>query len=332
MFSRTFRAFGISSCVVWSLGSAVVLLTASGAAGAQSTYTDANQPVAQSSSLDTVPSGSAYTPLTMASLQGDSSVNHLTALDTMSFQEQAPTTQSPTTATTDNSEPKKAMDSNWHFGVLPYLWFAGAHGTLGARGQEVSVHASPGDLLSNLDIALMGTFEARYKRWILPVDIMWLRISNDKGVPANPIGITYVNLHASQFIMTPKVGYEILDTKKWKVDALVGLRYWHIGEKIDFQGISANFNSSQNFVDVVAGARIVKPLSRRFTMIIAGDAGGGAANSDYQVAGLLGFTLKPKIALQAGWRYLDVNYRPSTSFIYDTAESGFIFGATFVIK
>ena len=40
---------------------------------------------------------------------------------------------------------------------------------------------------------------------------------------------------------------------------------------------------------------------------------------DYQVAGALGYKIKPTVMLQLGWRYLDVNYRPSSTFVYDAA-------------
>jgi hypothetical protein len=59
----------------------------------------------------------------------------------------------------------------------------------------------------------------------------------------------------------------------------------------------------------------------------------GAANLDYQVAGLLGWNLK-KLSLQGGWRYMSVNYRPcgGVRFVYDMATSGLIFGATIPLK
>ena len=74
-------------------------------------------------------------------------------------------------------------------------------------------------------------------------------------------------------------------------------------------------------------------LSPKLVFTILGDAGGGGANSDYQVAGLLGWKFK-KLTLQGGWRYLSVNYRPSgsASFIYDMATSGLIFGVTIPLK
>jgi hypothetical protein len=47
---------------------------------------------------------------------------------------------------------------------------------------------------------------------------------------------------------------------------------------------------------------------------------------------VLGYKVKPTIILQLGWRYLDVNYRPSSTFIYDGVTSGILLGATFNLK
>ncbi len=50
------------------------------------------------------------------------------------------------------------------------------------------------------------------------------------------------------------------------------------------------------------------------------------------MTGLLGYKVKPTVMLQLGWRYLDVNYRPSSTFVYDGVTSGIILGATFNLK
>src|SRR5262250_1688212 len=82
------------------------------------------------------------------------------------------------TQTSSSSAGKPATaDDAFHFDITPYLWFAGAHGTVGALGRDVSMHASPGDLLSHFDIGLMGAAEARKKRFVLNGDIMWIRLS-----------------------------------------------------------------------------------------------------------------------------------------------------------
>ena len=58
---------------------------------------------------------------------------------------------------TDTSAPD---DQGWHVYAAPYLWLAGISGTVGAAGREASIHVSAGDLLSNLNIGIMGAVEA----------------------------------------------------------------------------------------------------------------------------------------------------------------------------
>ena len=47
------------------------------------------------------------------------------------------------------------------------------------------------------------------------------------------------------------------------------------------EGVSA----SQNWVDILGGARIHIPVSQKAMITVGGDAGGGGANSDYQSSG-----------------------------------------------
>jgi len=224
------------------------------------------------------------------------------------------------------------VDDQWHFSFLPYLWFAGMHGTVGALGFKTGVSASPGDLLSHFNFGLMGTFEARRNRLILPTDMMWIRLSDDHGVPLNEIGITGIDFRVGQFLLTPKVGYQVLDNPRLKIHALAGMRYWHLGQKLTFKPALFNgISTSQNWVDAIGGGRITVPFTPKVSLMVAGDAGGGGASSDYQLVGLLGYQLKPNIDLQAGWRYLVVNYRDG-GFLYNVTTSGVGIGATFRFK
>jgi len=228
-------------------------------------------------------------------------------------------------------------DDNWHLEITPYLWFASVHGTVGALGRTVGFHASAGDVLSKLNIGLMAAVEVRRKRFLLPVDFMWIKLSDDRGIPLSPFpGITSIKVKVTQTVLTPKAGYRVVDHEKLKADAVVGIRYWHLGQNLSLQpsGLLSNSSQSANWVDVVAGARFTVPLSPKTVITVLGDAGGGGANLDYQVAGLLGYKVKPTIILQVGWRYLDVNYRSSGrfSFVYDAAQSGLLLGVTFNVK
>jgi opacity protein-like surface antigen len=121
-----------------------------------------------------------------------------------------------------------------------------------------------------------------------------------------------------------------------KVDALFGFRYWHLSTDLALQPVSlvGGFSQSASWADAVAGGRITAALTPKVFAIIAGDAGGGTARSDYQVGGGLGYQLNRKLSLVAGYRYLHVNYRSTSNnqFVYDVNMPGLVFGAIYKIK
>jgi hypothetical protein len=228
--------------------------------------------------------------------------------------------------------PPDPSDQGWHYSVSPYLWLPGLHGTIGALGQEASVGASFRDLFSNFSFALMGAFDPRYNRIVMPFDFMWIRLTNDKALPFNILA-TSAKIKVNLDVLTQKIGYRVVDTERFKVDALAGVRYWHVGNTLDLESsvlTTTNFYGSADWVDAVGGARIQATLTPKLVLTIAGDAGGGGANSDYQVGGLIGWKLK-KIILQAGYRYLTVDYRPGST-VCDIVVSGIILGATIPLK
>ena len=239
---------------------------------------------------------------------------------------------------TDKDKDKESSTNDgWHFAFTPYIWFAGVHGTSGALGHEVSVHADFTDIFNYLNIGAMGAFESRYKRVIMPVDFMWMKLSDEKGIPMTD-NVDSVKATMRETMLTPKIGYRIADGKKVKVDALFGFRYWHLNTELRaFAGgnqIGRGFSQSGDWADAVAGGRIILALSPKAFVAIGGDAGGADARSDYQVGGLLGYQISRKVVLLAGYRYLHVNYRPNgnAQFVYDVYMPGLVLGATFNIK
>lgn len=223
-------------------------------------------------------------------------------------------------------------DQGWHFSVSPYVWLPGVHGTIGVLGHDASIHASFSDIFSNFSFALMGGFDPRYNRIVMPLDFMWIKLSNDKALPFDILA-TSAKVKVNLDVLTQKIGYRVLEGERFKVDALAGVRYWHVGPTIDLESsvlTNTHFHDSADWVDGVGGARIQTVLTPKLVLTIAGDAGGGGANSDYQFGGLLGWKLK-KIILQAGYRYMTVNYR-SGLFLCDMTISGLILGATIPLK
>jgi hypothetical protein len=233
--------------------------------------------------------------------------------------------------TTSAAPATTSADNDWHIDTSVYLWFAGMHGTVGAQGFDASVHASAADVFSKFNIGFMDTTEFRKKRFVVPIDFMWVKLSDDKALPFAP---NYsVKAKVTQTIITPKVAYVLLDRPKLNIQGNVGIRYWHLGNTLELSPsiTGRSLYAASNWVDVVAGSRITLPLSPKASVAILGDAGGGGANLDYQVAGLLNYRIKPKWQLFGGWRYLDVDYQ-SSSATNDVAQSGVLLGVTYTFK
>jgi hypothetical protein len=227
-----------------------------------------------------------------------------------------------------------APEGDWHFAVSPYLWLPGVHGSIGdPNGGQIPFSASAGDLLSHFRIGLMGVIEPRYKRIVMPLDIFWIRLGDDRALPNSP-NQGVANLHMTEFFLTQKVGYRVIDNERVKIDALAGFRFWHFGESASFTDNTLNFTGSQNWVDPLVGGRITGILTPKVEITVGGDVGGWGAGSqiDYQIFGALGYRIKPALALQAGYRYLYFDYRKSSGYFLDNTTSGVFFGVTLTLK
>ncbi|MGC2529583.1 MAG: hypothetical protein WA639_17670 [Candidatus Acidiferrum sp.] len=224
--------------------------------------------------------------------------------------------------------------------MSPYLWFPGVHGTaVGPNDNGLGFRASPSDLLSHFQIGLMGAVEVRYKRIVTSMDIFWIRLQDNTAIPLPPAigdGAIGAKIHATEFFLAPKIGYRLIDQEKIKIDALTGFRFWHFGESLSFNpsALGLNFNGSQNFVDPLVGGRVQLALSPKIVVNILGDVGGWNTGSklEYQIAGIIGYKIKPALTLQAGYRYLDLDYRGSRGVVFDLTTAGVLFGATINLK
>jgi hypothetical protein len=131
----------------------------------------------------------------------------------------------------------------------------------------------------------MGAVEVRYSRILWTTDILWARLGDDKAIPAAP-AVT-ANVKVTEFFITEKVGFRLINREKLKIDALAGFRYWYFGQNLQFSpsSLGLTFTGSQNWVAPLVGGRIQMPLSRKVVVNILGDVGGWGVGSqlEYQV-------------------------------------------------
>jgi hypothetical protein len=244
---------------------------------------------------------------------------------------QTPTSTAATSGTSFASSNGEISDSKWHFYGTGYLWLPGIHGTLGVRGYDTGVHVSAIDLLSKFRLGVLGVFTPTYNRFSFPVDFMWMKLKDDKAVPPAP---NYsVQAVVKESIVTPKFAYLVLNNPKLKVHGTMGPRFWYESTSLTVNPTVLGLNpyKSVAWTDFVAGARFSTPLGTKASLGILGDAGGGGATLDYQIAGLINYQLKPKLALQGGWRYLTVHYGNNGS-VFNGTMQGIVIGITYKFK
>jgi hypothetical protein len=274
--------------------------------------------------------------LTVVSMNGQQQSTPLDAQMQTQPQSSAAASQPYSNPNTSSSQPRPNPNNDgWHFELSPYIWFAGTHGTVGALGRDASVSASPTDLLSHFNFGLMGAAEARYNRFLLNGDMLWIRLSDSRALPFPALSATSADVRVGQLVWTSKVGYRVIENKKFKADANVGVRYWHLGQRLNFNPslLGLNLTASQSWADIVVGGRLQLPLGPRVSLAALGDVGGwnATAKLDFQFAGFLSFKLSPKWTLGAGYRYLFVDYGTRTA-LYNMTTSGAVLGATYRFK
>ncbi len=240
----------------------------------------------------------------------------------------------PPTPLPPNPQPQtstSADDSDgWRGQIAIYGWFPGIHGTVGVFGHDAGIHVPFSDVFHTLKGIIPIAVELDKRRLVIPVDFFWVKLGDDRGIPFNELGQTSVNIHLTESIFTPKIGYRLINAEHFKFDALAGIRYWYVGQNLTVEPVGVGRSRSASWVDGLGGARAILPLSEKASIMVSGDAGAGGANLDYQALGLLTYNLTPKWSASVGWRYLYENYRPTDHlFIFNTAMTGLLAGASY---
>jgi len=223
-----------------------------------------------------------------------------------------------------------ATGDQWRGIISIYGWFPGVHGTVGALGHNAGISAPFSDVFHYLKGIIPIAVEADKGRFVIPIDFFWVKLADGKATPFTDVTSRYVNIHLTESILTPMVGYRLLDGEHLKIDALGGIRYWYVGQNLQLIGTQVPVPAvvrSQSWVDGLGGARFIVPLAEKAAITVSGNAGAGGANLDYQVIGLFSYNLTPKLGMGLGWRYLYEDYRPTNKqFVFDTTMSGALVG------
>jgi hypothetical protein len=234
------------------------------------------------------------------------------------------------------SDPLAPTASGWRFNLTPYLWMPSINANINYNlpptlGGTVSANPSIGfgDLVSNLNLGFMGAADARYGRFSVLTDIMYMNVGGVAGQfksvnfpnrPAIPISTSVATSESMKLnaeIWTLAGGYTLAEGKWGNFDAIAGFRFFGMTSRVNYslgisiegpRGNGATFggiggvNSSANIWNGIAGFRgRIRVGETPFFVPYYFDIGAGGSNLTWQIASGVGY--------QLSWADLTLTYR-----------------------
>ena len=248
-------------------------------------------------------------------------------------------------------EPAPVVDASptWALQVTPYMWAAGIKGDISPfrRAPTIGIEKSFSDVMDDLNFGGFVNVWARYDRFVLSGDVMYVDTSDSHGTGPLP-GITIPGLGAippgvnvdadvdtKQFTATLMGGYRVIDTPEFTLDALGGARFWHISNDVKLTaslgGVSGSVSHDESFgwIDPLVGVRAFLPITEKLSVQAQADVGGFGAGADLTWSALatVNYTVTDRLSVSAGYKVLDVDYSHD-GHVFDTRLSGPVLGVT----
>jgi hypothetical protein len=224
------------------------------------------------------------------------------------------------------------VESEWRFRIAPYSWLIAIDGDIGIGPITAPVDISFSDTLDDLDMAYMFTAEAGYGRWSLTADFIFGEFSNDI-VRAGPI-INRISYEYSQWVLTPSVGYRVIENDGDAMDVFAGVRITNFDTTLASlftSGLQVQRSADDTWTDPIIGIRGQADLSGRFVLRYNADIGGFGVSSDlvWQAFLGLGYQISDNATLALGYRGTGVDYSSDTFSTLDVINHGPVLGFEF---
>ncbi|WP_235818087.1 opacity family porin [Brucella thiophenivorans] len=223
--------------------------------------------------------------------------------------------------------------------ITPYIWATGLKGEVSpfGPGPTVGVDRSFSDGRDGLNVAGFVNIWGRYERFVLSANVMYTDTTDSDtyrfpGTSQLPAIDVAGSIDTKQFMGTLQGGYRVLDVPGLTLDALGGIRIWHISNEITASGLgrSESYHESFSWVDPVVGSRMFVNLADRLSLQAQADIGGFSVSSDltWSVLSTVNYTLTQNLSMSAGYKVLDVDYKHH-GHVYDVRFSGPVLGVTY---
>ncbi len=215
--------------------------------------------------------------------------------------------------------------SRWTFQLMPYFWATGIKTVTRAPiGEERTVELSFSDILENMHLGAMGSFEGRKGRWGFLFDGGYADIRKSVSVPEiggdveAKMPSSTLSLVATARVVQGKAVFEFL----------AGPRYnW---SKTDLEVTSGplagrGHSSTDSWWDAIAGVRLFVSLAKSWRLFGYADVGGGGSELTWQARGAVAWRFSRVLSAEAGYRNFYFE-RVNKGVSNEQTKSGFYLG------
>ncbi|MFT5141068.1 MAG: hypothetical protein ACI9CB_002739 [Rhodothermales bacterium] len=233
--------------------------------------------------------------------------------------------------------PTGAQADNWSYEFEPYLLMSSIEGDSGiGRVNGAPVDVNFDQILEVLDAGFMGHFEAQNTNgWGIALDYGFMDLRQDTVDPRGGVQ----NARLRQGVL------EALLTKRHEkgdghVDYFAGFRWWDndiflsVNPAVLPGDLRVDIN--EDWIDLVFGARMMRPISEKWQFNLRGDIGGFGMQADFTAVVALAFRyeISDLMDLDLQYRAMWVDYENGTAgqagaYSYDTVTHGPILGLVF---
>ena len=221
------------------------------------------------------------------------------------------------------------VESPWEFDVKVWGWLPEFVGDVTLFNQKAHIDLDEGRVLRALRAAGFGELDLRYKRFTFQLEGFYAKI----GLPVDPDGpiIRHIGVSIAVANIDWSVAYRPLEGRLGYLDLVAGARWLYLDLGLNIAPgplgkpliLNRSLSGTEDTVDPYIGVRGRLNLSRRYYLAARGDYAsfGIGSRVDWQVYGGLGAQLGRHWTVEAGYRYINLDYQ-ATDFRFDMSVDG----------